>query len=136
MLEEINRVVTDSISDLLLVIEESGRINLLREGIPRDRIHFTGNLMIDSLRRHLKRAMKSDIRERLGFNGGRYGLVMLHRPANVDNDRQLVEILETLSVISVDFPLYWPMHPRTRSRIDQAAIPLSDRTTSWNRSDI
>jgi UDP-N-acetylglucosamine 2-epimerase (non-hydrolysing) len=130
MPEEINRIATDSISDLLLVTEESGRINLLREGIPSDRIHFTGNLMIDSLRRHLERAMKSDIRERLGVSGNRFGLVTLHRPANVDNDRQLVEILEALSVISDDLPLYWPTHPRTRACIDQAAIPLSDRIHS------
>jgi UDP-N-acetylglucosamine 2-epimerase (non-hydrolysing) len=130
MPEEINRVVTDSISDLLLVTEESGRINLLREGISPDRIHFTGNLMIDSLRRHLKRAMKSDIRDRLRISGDRFGLVTLHRPANVDSDRQLVEILEALSVISGDLPLYWPMHPRTRARINQAAIPLSDRIYS------
>ena len=127
MPEEINRIATDSISDLLLVTEESGRVNLMREGISPDRIHFTGNLMIDSLRRHLERAMKSDIRQRLGISGDHFGLVTLHRPANVDNDRQLVEILEALSVISGDLPLYWPMHPRTRARIDQAAIPLSDR---------
>ena len=127
MPEEINRVVTDSVSDLLLVTEESGRTNLLREGIPPDRIHFTGNLMIDSLQRHLKQAMKSDIRERLGIHAGRFGLVTLHRPANVDSNQQLAEIMETLSVISADLPLYWPMHPRTRARIDQAGFPLSDR---------
>ena len=130
MPEEINRIVTDSISDLLLVTEESGRVNLLREGISPDHIHFIGNLMIDSLRRHLERAKKSDIRERLGIIGGRFGLVTLHRPANVDNERQLVEILEALAVISGDLPLYWPMHPRTRDRIDRAAIPLSDRIYS------
>jgi UDP-N-acetylglucosamine 2-epimerase (non-hydrolysing) len=130
MPEEINRVVTDSISDLMMVTEESGRINLLREGILSDRIHFTGNVMIDSLRRHLERAMKSEIRGRLGISGDRFGLVTLHRPANVDNDRQLIEILEALSVISSDLPLYWPMHPRTRDRIDQAAILLSDRIHS------
>lgn len=127
MPEEINRIVTDSISDLLLVTEESGRINLLREGIPPDRIHFTGNLMIDSLRRHLKQAMQSSIRGRLGIDGECYGLVTLHRPANVDNDQQLAEILDALSVISGDLPLYWPMHPRTRARIDQAAISPSGR---------
>jgi UDP-N-acetylglucosamine 2-epimerase (non-hydrolysing) len=127
MPEEINRIVTDSISDLLLVTEESGRLNLLREGIAPDRIHFTGNLMIDSLRHHLEQAMKSNIRDRVGVNEDRFGLITLHRPANVDNDRQLAEILEALSVISDDLPLYWPMHPRTRARIDQAVIPLRDR---------
>jgi UDP-N-acetylglucosamine 2-epimerase (non-hydrolysing) len=127
MPEEINRIATDSISDLLLVSEESGRVNLLCEGISPDRIHFTGNLMIDSLRRHLERAMKSDIRERLGIRGDGFGLVTLHRPANVDKDLQLAEILEALSVISGDLPLYWPMHPRTRARIDQAANPFLGR---------
>jgi UDP-N-acetylglucosamine 2-epimerase (non-hydrolysing) len=127
MPEEINRIVTDSISDLLLVTEESGRVNLLREGIGSDRIHFIGNLMIDSLRRHLEQAMRSTIRERLDIDGQRFGLVTLHRPANVDNDLQLAEILDALSVISNDLPLYWPMHPRTRSRLDQAGLPLSSR---------
>ena len=127
MPEEINRIVTDSISDLLMVTEESGRVNLLREGVAADRIIFTGNLMIDSLRRHLERAMRSDIRERLSINGKHFGLVTLHRPANVDNDRQLCEITEALSVISGTLPLYWPMHPRTRICIERAAIPLSDR---------
>jgi UDP-N-acetylglucosamine 2-epimerase (non-hydrolysing) len=127
MPEEINRIVTDSISDLLLVTEESGRVNLLREGISPDRISLTGNLMIDSLLRYLKRAMKSDIRERLAIKTDLFGLVTLHRPANVDNDRQLAEILEALCVIADDFPLYWPMHPRTRDRIDHTVIPFSGR---------
>jgi UDP-N-acetylglucosamine 2-epimerase (non-hydrolysing) len=127
MPEEINRIVTDSISDLLMVTEESGRVNLLREGIPTNRIHFTGNLMIDSLRCHLEQAMNSNIRDRLGINEDRFGLITLHRPANVDNEGQLAEILDALSIISDELPLYWPMHPRTRARIDQAAIRLRDR---------
>ena len=125
MPEEINRIVTDSISDLLLVTEESGRVNLLSEGIAPERIHLTGNLMIDSLQRHIKHAMHSTIRERLGMNGQPFGLVTLHRPANVDNDLQLAEILDALSEISNHLPLYWPMHPRTRVRIEKRAIPLA-----------
>jgi UDP-N-acetylglucosamine 2-epimerase (non-hydrolysing) len=127
MPEEINRIVTDSISDLLLVTEESGRVNLLREGIAPERIHFTGNLMIDSLRRHLPRAMQSNIRERLGMNSDRFGLITLHRPATVDNDRQLAEITEAMSVISDHFPLYWAMHPRTRARLEKCGLPLPGR---------
>jgi UDP-N-acetylglucosamine 2-epimerase (non-hydrolysing) len=127
MPEEINRIVTDAISDLLLVTEESGRLNLLREGIPANRIHFTGNVMIDSLRRHLEKAMKSDIRERIGMREQRFGLVTLHRPSNVDNKQQLLEILKALSTIAKDLPLYWPMHPRTRARMDEAAMPISER---------
>lgn len=127
MPEEINRIATDSISDLFLVTEESGRENLLREGISPDRIQLTGNLMIDSLRRHLGRAMKSDIRERLGITEAHFGLVTLHRPANVDNDGQFAEILEALSVISTTLPLYWSMHPRTQAHVEKAAIQFSDR---------
>ncbi len=127
MPEEINRIVTDSISDLLLVTEESGRVNLLREGVAFEQIYLTGNLMIDSLRHNLQRALESDIRERLGISGDRFGLVTLHRAANTDNNGQFAEILEALSVISNDLPLYWPMHPRTRARIDQDMISLSCR---------
>jgi UDP-N-acetylglucosamine 2-epimerase (non-hydrolysing) len=125
MPEEINRIVTDSISDLLLITEESGRANLLHEGIAPDRIHFTGNLMIDSLRRHLERAIQSDIRDRLRVNGDRFGLVTLHRPANVDRDPQFTEILDALTEISSHLPLYWPMHPRTRAHIQNRAMPIS-----------
>lgn len=127
MPEEINRVVTDAISDLLLVTEESGRVNLLREGIAAGRIHLVGNLMIDSLRRHLDQAMKSNVRERLGIKEDRFGLITLHRPANVDNETQLAEILGALQLISESVPLYWPMHPRTRARIENSAIKPSDR---------
>jgi len=127
MPEEINRIVTDSISDLLLITEESGRANLLREGMAPERIRFTGNLMIDSLRRHLERARQSSIRGRLGISGQRYGLVTLHRPANVDDRGQLAGILEALAEISSDLPLYWPMHPRTRHRIEETAISLPNR---------
>jgi UDP-N-acetylglucosamine 2-epimerase (non-hydrolysing) len=86
-----------------------------------------GNSMIASLRRHLERAVKSYAGERRGIKEKRFGLVTLHRPANVDDDRQLAEILETRSVISVDLLLYWPVHPRTRARIDEAAIPKETR---------
>jgi UDP-N-acetylglucosamine 2-epimerase (non-hydrolysing) len=127
MPEEINRIVTDSISDLLLVTEASGRVNLLREGIAPERIHMTGNLMIDSLQRHLKQAMRSNIRERLGIGEDRFGLVTLHRPGNVDNDEQFSEILEALSIISSSLPLFWAMHPRTRARVETTARPLSGR---------
>jgi UDP-N-acetylglucosamine 2-epimerase (non-hydrolysing) len=125
MPEEINRIVTDSISDLLLITEESGRANLLHEGIAPDRIQFTGNLMIDSLRCHLEQAIQSNIRDRLGMNGDRYGLVTLHRPANVDRDPQFTEILDALTEISSHLPLYWPMHPRTRTQIQNRSIPIS-----------
>ncbi len=125
MPEEINRIVTDSIADVFLVTEESGRTNLLREGIAPDRIYLVGNLMIDSLRQHLERARTSDITDRLGVRGKPYGLVTLHRPANVDDVDSLGEIVGALSVIAESLPLLWPMHPRTRSRLQNSGIELS-----------
>lgn len=125
MPEEINRIVTDSISDLLLITEESGRLNLLNEGKSPDQIVLVGNLMIDSLQANLKQALESDVLKRLGITDGlRFGLVTLHRPANVDDPRQLSEIVSALSVIAADLPLYWPMHPRTRSRIEGSGLEL------------
>ena len=125
MPEEINRIVTDSIADVFLVTEESGRVNLLREGIAAERIHLVGNLMIDSLRQHLERARASDIADRLGVRGKPYGLVTLHRPGNVDDVDSLGEILGALNVIAESLPLLWPMHPRTRSRLESGGIELS-----------
>lgn len=128
MPEEINRIVTDSISDLLLITEESGRTNLLREGKSAEQIVLVGNLMIDSLQTHLKQASESDILSRLDIREQeRFGLVTLHRPANVDDIEQLAEIVSALDVIAEDLPLYWPMHPRTRARIESNALRLSER---------
>jgi UDP-N-acetylglucosamine 2-epimerase (non-hydrolysing) len=129
MPEEINRVVTDSISDLLLVTEESGRINLLREGVAAGRIHMVGNLMIDSLRRHLPKALESGVLEELHVSRGKYGLVTLHRPANVDDETQLAEIVDALRTISEHVPLLWPVHPRTRTRLESGTIAIPDRIT-------
>ena len=126
MPEEINRVATDAISDLFFVTEESGRSNLVREGIDPQRIHMVGNVMIDSLRRHLEEALRSEIRQRLMPQGGDYGLVTLHRPANVDETSKLTEILEALNRIAGEVPLYWPVHPRSRARLD-GGVPLSPR---------
>jgi UDP-N-acetylglucosamine 2-epimerase (non-hydrolysing) len=122
MPEEINRVVTDAISDLLLITEESGRVNLLKEGKEPRQIVLVGNLMVDSLRRHLEEALKSDIRQRLGIGEKRFGLVTLHRPANVDDENSLREIVGALRVISSDLELYWPMHPRTKSRLGKGEL--------------
>ena len=124
MPEEINRIVTDSISDLFLVTEESGRTNLLREGIAPERIHLVGNLMIDSLRQNLERARNSNIADRLGVRGTPYGVVTLHRPANVDEPEALREILGALGEIAATLPLLWPVHPRTRARLEGGSVPL------------
>ncbi len=124
MPEEINRVVTDAISDLLLVTEESGRTNLLAEGKDESQVVFVGNLMVDSLRSHLEDALKSDVRRRLGIIESHFGLVTLHRPANVDNETKLSEIVDALRVISEELPLYWPVHPRTRARLSNGTVHL------------
>jgi UDP-N-acetylglucosamine 2-epimerase (non-hydrolysing) len=123
MPEEINRVVTDAISDVLLVTEESGRENLLREGVYPDRIHLVGNLMIDSLQHHLTRARQSDIRRQLEIPDGPFGVLTLHRPANVDDERQLAEILGAVEIMAEEFPLYWPVHPRTAARLRSGNRP-------------
>lgn len=122
MPEEINRRATDAISDLFLVTEESGCRNLLREGVSPERIHMVGNLMIDSLHRHLPRALQSNARQRLVGNGP-FGLVTLHRPANVDNPTQLAGIVAALNRIAKEVPLYWPVHPRTRSKLEILRAP-------------
>jgi UDP-N-acetylglucosamine 2-epimerase (non-hydrolysing) len=126
MPEEINRLVTDAVADLLLVSEESGRRNLLAEGIPEHRIHFVGNLMIDSLQINLDRARESDIGARLGINAS-FGLVTLHRPSNVDEPEQLAQVLGALSTIAEILPLYFPVHPRTRARLEAESVLLSPR---------
>jgi UDP-N-acetylglucosamine 2-epimerase (non-hydrolysing) len=122
MPEEINRLVVDAISDLLLVTEESGRVNLLKEGRDPSQVVLVGNLMVDSLRHNLKEALEADTLERLGIGTEPFALVTLHRPANVDDDAKLNEILSAVREISQDLPMYWPVHPRTRTKIDAAGM--------------
>ena len=117
MPEEINRVVTDVVSDYLFVSEESGRENLRREGRAEDRIFFVGNVMIDSLERFRHAWQRSEIRPRLGLESSRYGVVTLHRAANVDDASTLRDITEALTEVSRELPLVFPVHPRTRARL-------------------
>ncbi len=124
MPEEINRILTDQISDLLFTTERSARDNLLREGIAADRIHFVGNVMIDTLLRHVKQAIPveqilsglSNAPLYLNNTTG-YGILTLHRPSNVDDPEVLERLLVTLRSISERLPLIFPVHPRTESRI-------------------
>jgi UDP-N-acetylglucosamine 2-epimerase (non-hydrolysing) len=126
MPEEINRLVTDQLADLLFTPSTDGDDNLKSEGIAADKIHFVGNVMIDTLVRLLPRA-----EERAAVSGlmpaGKYGLVTLHRPSNVDHLERLRDILQTLSEIGQDVPLLFPVHPRTRERITSVgfARPVS-----------
>ena len=116
MPEEINRVVTDALSDILFVTEESGRVNLLREGKKESQIHFVGNVMIDSLLKHKRLSMGKVSRFNVIKAKG-YGLITLHRPSSVDRRETLVGILEALKEISRNLPLLFPMHPRTRKQV-------------------
>jgi UDP-N-acetylglucosamine 2-epimerase (non-hydrolysing) len=132
MPEEINRVITDHLSDLLFVTEESGVRNLRNEGISPDAIHFAGNTMIDSLLASQEKAEKSSILDDLDLNSNsdnttgvrRYALLTLHRPSNVDDRETLLTILEGLEELSSSCPILFPVHPRTRRRIAEFGLAL------------
>lgn len=121
MPEEINRLLTDQISDLLFVTCRDAIDNLVAEGIPRRRIHFVGNVMIDSLRRFRPLAERSNIRQRLGLGRRAYALLTLHRPSNVDRTSDLLHVLGTLRRVADRLPVVFPIHPRTRARIAASA---------------
>jgi UDP-N-acetylglucosamine 2-epimerase (non-hydrolysing) len=117
MPEEINRVLTDQIADLLFTPSEDGNANLAREGVAPEKIHLVGNVMIDTLVRLLPVAQESTVIADLGLQPRGYGLVTLHRPSNVDNRATLREIVSALADISQSIPLIFPVHPRTRQRL-------------------
>ena len=129
MPEEINRVLTDQISDLLYTTERSAHANLAREGIDDERIEFVGNLMIDSLLSHMPRAVPvTTLLEAAGVGGEarahwqRFGVVTLHRPSNVDDLDVLRPLLRALRDASELLPLICPLHPRTRANIDKFGL--------------
>jgi len=122
MPEEINRVLTDAISDFLLCTEQSGIENLLNEGISKDKVHFVGNVMIDTLLNNKAKAQESTVLDRLGVNGNAYALLTLHRPANVDDPQVFGNILNAVDVILADMPVIFPVHPRTRTNLNSAAV--------------
>ncbi|MEM8884425.1 MAG: UDP-N-acetylglucosamine 2-epimerase (non-hydrolyzing) [Planctomycetota bacterium] len=119
MPEEINRVITDRISDLLLTPSPDGDANLEAEGIPADRVHLVGNIMIDSLLEHLERAKQSSIVSNLGLADGEYAVLTLHRPSNVDDPAVLTEVLDAVRDVSASLPVAFSCHPRTRQKIGQ-----------------
>jgi UDP-N-acetylglucosamine 2-epimerase (non-hydrolysing) len=124
MPEEINRVLTDRISDLLFVTDPAAIDNLAREGAPAEAVHFVGNVMIDSLLAVKARAMQSDVLERLELEPRCYGLVTLHRPSNVDDPVVLRDRLDTLDQVAAQVPLVFPVHPRTRARLAAHGVEL------------
>lgn len=120
MPEEINRVLTDSVSDYLFTTERGAEKNLLAEGIPARKIFFTGNVMIDTLLGFRHKAARSDVLERLGLAAGSYAVVTLHRPSNVDDPAGLSEMVVMLAELARNLPVVFPVHPRTRARMASA----------------
>ena len=122
MPEEINRIVTDSISNLLLVSDPSGIDHLRKEGHRESSIHLVGNLMIDTLLHVLPRAKATSTLQDAGLADGDFGVVTLHRPSNVDDAETLAAILKVLGRVSKDLPLAFPIHPRTSARIESFGL--------------
>lgn len=130
MPEEINRLVTDQLADMLFTPSIDGNENLLREGVALDKIHLVGNVMIDTLVRLLPQAEAGwpELKQKLAFdqrgNGDHFGLVTLHRPSNVDEPETLTMIMSALSHIAQELPLIFPVHPRTRQRLQSTGLDL------------
>ncbi len=132
MPEEINRTITDALSDFLFTTEESGDQNLLREGIPKEKIFFVGNTMIDTLLKHREKAQQSNILEKMGLINSQfktqnsnlipYGILTLHRPSNVDNKEDFQNILNALEEVGKNIPIIFPAHPRTINRIKEFQV--------------
>jgi len=122
MPEEINRLLTDQLSDLLLTPSEDADRNLISEGIPPERVRLVGNVMIDSLLKHLTLAERSEARERFAVAGSAYAVVTLHRPSNVDDPEALRRILRALARVSRHLPVVFPVHPRTRRNIEEFGL--------------
>lgn len=126
MPEEINRVLTDQLADLLLIPSRDAEPNLMAEGIPAERIVFVGNVMIDSMHHALRRP--TDALARFGLTNKKFALATLHRPANVDDEETLAKTLEAVEAIARRLPVLFPVHPRTSARAE--ALGLSQRMRS------
>jgi UDP-N-acetylglucosamine 2-epimerase (non-hydrolysing) len=122
MPEETNRLVTDVLSDYLFASEPSGVTNLLAEGVARDKIFLVGNVMIDTLMRFRDKAAQTGILERLGVTSKSYAVATLHRPSNVDGMEHLLSLVDMLTKLSRHLPVVFPVHPRTRERMESAGI--------------
>jgi UDP-N-acetylglucosamine 2-epimerase (non-hydrolysing) len=130
MPEEINRIVTDSLADLLLTPSADGDANLRAEGIPDSKIHLVGNIMIDTLMRHLPHATLDRVSDRVPVTDRAYAVLTLHRPSNVDDPGTLGGILKAIASIAGDLPVVFPVHPRTRERLRTFGLDdLLDRLT-------
>jgi UDP-N-acetylglucosamine 2-epimerase (non-hydrolysing) len=130
MLEETNRIQTDALADLLFVTEEAGFNNLRREGVPKEKIHFVGNVLIDSLVQHRQKANTLNTVEKLNLRPGGYVLMTMHRPSNVDTEASLLRIIQIVADTALRKTVLFSLHPRTRVRLEKfglmsrlAAIP-------------
>jgi UDP-N-acetylglucosamine 2-epimerase (non-hydrolysing) len=119
MPEELNRVLTDQLSDLCFTPSRDGDANLRSEGVPEHRIHFVGNVMIDTLEKSRHRAAELHASERYGLCAGEYVVVTLHRPSNVDDPAQLARIVDAIDAIARDHPVLVPIHPRTQKNMER-----------------
>jgi UDP-N-acetylglucosamine 2-epimerase (non-hydrolysing) len=126
MPEEVNRVLTDAISDWLFASEENAVSNLMREGVSETRIHLVGNVMIDTLVACLPRIDMSPVLTTLSLKPGEFGTVTLHRPATVDDEQVLQAVMGALNDIAADLPLVFPVHPRTRAKLNSLYGPRSN----------
>lgn len=124
MPEEINRIVTDSLSDLLFVSEQSGFDNLMHEGVDKSKVHFVGNIMIDTLIAMLPYAHSLNACANFNLTPNKYGVITLHRPSNVDDKNQLEDLCRALLKIADDIPLVMPLHPRTRENLKKFDLLL------------
>lgn len=124
MPEENNRLITDHLSDIFFVTEQSGLENLVNEGKPRDRIHFVGNTMIDTLVAFENEISRSKVLEELGVIKKQYILMTMHRPSNVDNKEGVMRIVNIIKHYSKDYKVIFPIHPRTRSKIKEYNVDI------------
>jgi UDP-N-acetylglucosamine 2-epimerase (non-hydrolysing) len=125
MPEEINRIVTDTLSDLLFTTCREADENLLQEGIPSEKVHFVGNVMIDSLNKFLPKAIPPKVLDKLGKEV-RFGVLTLHRPSNVDDPEILRSLMDTFIKASEELPFVFPCHPRTTSRLRDLGLVETD----------
>ena len=122
MPEEINRVLTDAISDLLFCTEQAAIDNLRREGVDRDRVFLVGNVMVDTLLAHRERSAASPVLDELGLRGQHYAVLTMHRPSNVDDQGVLTGILDAVAEIQMEMPVVLPVHPRLRQAVARAGL--------------
>jgi len=131
MPEEINRKLTDAISDLLFVTEEAGIRNLRREGVPEEKIFFVGNVMIDTLRKNLLKLENGEFSpagplKSFLHGKGRYAVLTLHRPSNVDRKEDLCRVWSAIRGIAVEVPILFPVHPRTKNRVEEHCLDVAN----------